>query len=432
MSMDLLRSCSVAYSSQAMMMWQYSLSGIEQRNSFFENGEASVSNRMVQHPDGTIEIVPKTPGEVLGEKVKDVVSDNWGWIKKTFSLVYGVAEAVQQGVDTLKDRLVPVDRLFTRAVTFLPVADAQGTALVPYNQFRSDYSARELLRVDTSSYADYVASLSPKYCIDLLKDNELQDNYNVFIKEMNDLVLFMINASSIYDAFMQATVTKECRLLQDVEFFLEGESNKLSDNFALPSQVKAERVYRLQLPKNIYNSNGTVTSVQNFSFTNNEQSVAITLINSQSPSSCKENPVILVMKELFSPYISLLIARNMDKVEKFTYEQFTELFKDPKLVQNALEQIRKYKEYIKSDMQTVKSLSLSKINNRVYEQVEKIKRHTHLIRQRQKEEAEQDWPGWYFFTDTVTPGTHYCTEWKVKEYRRTYWNQALFSFELAT
>lgn len=436
MSMDLFSSCSAAYSSHAMLMWQYSLSGMDQCNSLSESSEVSVSNRMIRHPDGTIEIIAKTPGEVLGEKVREAVSDKWGLFKKASSLFNGAAAVVQQGADILTERLVSFDRLFTRAVTFLPVAEAQGTGtgVVPYDQFRNDYSPKSLLGVDTHSYGDYVASLEPKYCLELIKDRVLQDNYNMFIKEMNNLVLFMIEASNVYDTFMQTTVVKECQLLHDVEHFLKKETEQLSDKFALPPQDNGDRIFRLQLPKNTYHSDGTATSQQKFSFTNTQQSVAIKLYESASQflPSCQENPVVLVMKDLFSPYVSALIALNMNRGVKFTYEQFTELFKDQDAVKNTLEQIKKYKEYIQSNMQTIKSLSLGKINKRVHDQVESIKRQVHLIHDKQKAKADEKWPGWYLYTDTVSSGMQYCTAWKVKEYRRTYWNQPVFSFELVT
>lgn len=66
MSMDLFRSCSNVYSSYPITL--HSLVQMEQQRGAWEVGETSSNGRLIQHSDGIVEVVPKTPGEVLGEK----------------------------------------------------------------------------------------------------------------------------------------------------------------------------------------------------------------------------------------------------------------------------------------------------------------------------------------------------------------------------
>lgn len=450
MSMDLLSSCSNAYSSYSTMMLQYSLAQAEQQRSSWEMGKPSSSGRLIQHRDGTIEVISKTPGEVVGEKVREVVTSKWKFIKQAFSLLNQVPVGLQQGVNLFKKKLAPLDRLFSRAVTLLPVAEAAvppaavSTALVPYGQFRRDYTAKDLLQLDTHSYAEYVADLDPKHCVALLNDGEVQSNYNKFIEEINNLVVFMINTSNIFDSFMQETIVEECQRLVDVESFLHHETENLSEIFALPSQNTEERILRLQLPKAIYHNNGTTIVVQNRSFTNRGQSMAIPPNELEFSAICHENPVIDIIKGEFGPHVALLVAMNVDRLTKFTYEQFEALFKNPEIVKNVQEQIKKYKGYLQSRMRDIHFHALNKIRYRVANMVKKIERLVHFIRQKQQARAvEQGWGGWYLYTILDDHGTHdrnlgdnyrssHRIAWTVKEYQRTWWNKAVFSFELIT
>lgn len=74
------------------------------------------SNRLYQHPDGSLEVVPKTPAEVFGERV----------LRPLIDITYSGAVRVFQ---ILKAGCLGVDAVFSRAVNVLPVANAE-TAVV--------------------------------------------------------------------------------------------------------------------------------------------------------------------------------------------------------------------------------------------------------------------------------------------------------------
>ena len=83
----------------------------------FSTGAASVlvhssSNRLYQHADGSLEVIPKTPAEVLGERV----------LRPLIDLTYDGAVRV---FGIIKAGCAKIDAVFSRALQILPVAYAE-------------------------------------------------------------------------------------------------------------------------------------------------------------------------------------------------------------------------------------------------------------------------------------------------------------------
>lgn len=210
MSLDLLSSSlalqyySAPLQFTALEMGTVGFSRFPSNRSLFLKG-----SRLIQEDDGTLHVIQKTFGEVLGEKLIGPFIKCAAPLSRCFFSI-------------IKQPAMAFDQLFTRCLHFLPeaaAASSDDTAVVVRKNFQSnilDYWT-QLIKVEDKDCGNYV-SISAEKTIAFGKDAELINNCNSVTESILKLNFFFLEQKIVYEAWLrELSVKQECQILQVIK-----------------------------------------------------------------------------------------------------------------------------------------------------------------------------------------------------------------------
>lgn len=282
--------------------------------------------RVVRHIDGSVEVIPKSPATVVGERILG-------------PLCHAVFETSSHVYHHLQRGFLHLDKGLSNLFNFIPGASAESQSVPNGNQalvYVDNLKASRVLHqvaIHPEGYSKFCANLSAKNSIKLLKNDTVQDNFQEFHEIFIRLADYITDKASNYNTY-KFNLSESCRSLKYLERSLKRikedlETNKEKSIFSPTSN----RILVLTLPE--YSSDFRFKIKESNFYESERHYLASATTRVIAPllteadlleidQECNENPAEAALLNHLSQLGATLSAFNLK--DDFTYEDFVEMF----------------------------------------------------------------------------------------------------------